>query len=277
MDERTARRYLDRIGAPTPGAPDEALLRDLHARHLATVPFENLSIHLGEPVTLDEPSLVDKIIDRRRGGFCYELNGLFAALLATLGFPVTPLAARRHTADGPSHPFDHLVLRVDLDQRYLADVGSGAHARYPLLLDHPDPQADPDGEFLLVDAPHGDVDVLRDGQPRYRVEPRARDLADFTAACWWHQTSPASHFTEGPTCSRQTATGRITLAGNRLIRTDGDTRTETDLADEDLPAAYRDLFGLDLAGRTHLLATRRYLATDNGMKIARMASDDTTA
>lgn len=247
MDERTARRYLDRLGAPAPGAPDEHLLRDLHARHLAAVPFENLSIHLGEPVRLDEPTLVDKIVDRGRGGFCYELNGLFAALLRTLGFDVTLLAARMHTAAGPSHPFDHLTLRVDLDQRHLVDVGSGAGSRYPLRLDWPEPQTDPDGEFLLVDAAHGDIDVLRDGRPRYRVEPRARDLADFTTACWWHQTSPDSHFTEGPTCSRPTPDGRITLAGNRLIHTVGDTRTETDLPDDELLAAYREHFGIVLS------------------------------
>ncbi len=246
MDERTARRYLDRLGAPAVGAPSAALLRDLHARHLDTVPFENLSIHLGEPIVLDEAALVDKIVDRGRGGFCYELNGLFAELLRVLGFEVVLLSARVHTPAGLTHPFNHLALRVDLDERYLVDVGFGAHSRYPLRLDWPEPQADPGGEFLLVDAGDGDVDVLMNGEPQYRVEARSRALADFTPNCWWQQTSPDSHFIKGPTCSRPTAEGRITLAGNRLIRTAGDTRSETELSDQDALAAYREHFGIVL-------------------------------
>ncbi|OLF10413.1 arylamine N-acetyltransferase family protein [Actinophytocola xanthii] len=279
MDERTVRRYLDRIGVRRPGAPTADLLVELQARHLETVPFENLSIHLGEPVVLTEDALVDKIVDRRRGGFCYELNGLFAALLRALGFEVTLLSALVHTPNGLTHPFDHLALRVDLEQRYLVDVGFGAHARRPLRLDWPDPQLDPEGEFLVVDAGEGEVDVLQDGTPRYRVEPRARRLADFGPTCWWQQTSPDSHFTHGPTCSLPTANGRITLAGTRLIRTVGGTRTETRLTDEDqVLAAYREHFGIVL-DRTpdYLLATRRYFATDNGTNTARISTEDSTA
>lgn len=247
MDEQTAQRYLDRIGAPAAGAPSAGLLRDLHARHLDAVPFENLSIHLGEPIVLDEAALVDKIVDRRRGGFCYELNGLFAALLRALGFEVTLLSARVHTPAGLTHPFDHLALRVDLDERYLADVGFGAHTRYPLRLDWPESQADPGGEFLVVDAEDGDVDVLLDGTPQYRVEARARSLADFGPTCWWQQTSPDSHFLRGPACSRPTPEGRVTLAGNRLIHTTGGVRTETDLPDDaEVLAAYREHFGIVL-------------------------------
>ncbi|GAB3430031.1 arylamine N-acetyltransferase family protein [Actinophytocola sediminis] len=245
MDERTVRRYLNRLGARA-AAPSADLLRDLHARHLGTVPFENLSIHLGEPISLDEDALVDKIVDRGRGGFCYELNGLFAGLLRALDFEVTTLSASMHTSAGLSRPFDHLALRVELADRYLVDVGSGAHSRFPLLLDWPAPQADPDGEFLVVDTDDGGVDVLRDGVPRYRVEPQPRTLADFEQACQWQQTSPDSHFTAGPTCSRMTTTGRITLAGNRLITTVGDTRTETELSDQDTLAAYREHFGIVL-------------------------------
>jgi N-hydroxyarylamine O-acetyltransferase len=246
MDEKTARRYLDRIGAAASGPPSAELLRDLQARHLGTVPFENLSIHLGEPIVLDEAALVDKIVDRRRGGFCYELNGLFASLLRALGFEVTLLSARMHTPHGLTHPFDHLTLRVDLTERYLVDVGAGRNARHPLRLDWPEPQADPTGEFLVVDAGDGDVDVLMDGKPQYRAEARARALADFVPTCWWQQTSPHSHFTHGPTCSRPTEDGRLTLAGNNLIRTVDGTRTETTLSDEEALAAYPEHFGFVL-------------------------------
>ncbi len=248
MDERTVRRYLDRIGAPEPGAPTADLLRELHLRHLRAVPFENLSIHLGEPIVLDEDALAGKIVDRHRGGFCYELNGLFASLLRALGFPVALLSARVFTPQGGlTHPFDHLVVRVDLDDRYLVDVGFGAHASYPLRLDWPEPQPDPGGEFLVVDGPDGDVDVLKDGTPQYRAEARPRTLADFGPTCWWQQTSPDSHFTRSLTCSRQTPEGRVTLSGNRLITTTAGERTETALdGDDAVREAYRTRFGFDL-------------------------------
>ncbi len=124
MDDTTVDRYLARIGADRPSAPTSAALRDLHRRHLETVPFENLSIHLNEPVVLTEEALTDKIVTRHRGGFCYELNGLFTALLEALGFAVKRLAASVHTDDGTLTPaFDHMALVVDLEDRYLADVG----------------------------------------------------------------------------------------------------------------------------------------------------------
>ncbi len=248
MDEQTVRRYLERIGAPAPGEPTIELLRDLHLRHLRTVPFENLSIHLGEPIVLDESALATKIIDRRRGGFCYELNGLFGQLLAALGFRVALLSARTRAADGTlTHPFDHALLRVDLDERYLVDVGFGAHSSYPLRLDWPEPQADPGGEFLIVDGPDGDVDVLVDGTPQYRAEARERELGDFGPTCWWQQTSPDSHFTRSLTCSRLTPEGRVTLSGNRLITTVAGKATETLLdSDDAVRSAYRTHFGFEL-------------------------------
>jgi N-hydroxyarylamine O-acetyltransferase len=240
--------YLARIGAARPGAADAVALRDLQLRHLSTVPFENLSIHLDEPVDLDEDALADKIVRRRRGGFCYELNGAFAALLAALGFRVSRHAARVFRPDGDlGIPFDHLALIVDLDEEWLVDVGFGRHSSYPLRLDWPDAQDDPGGKFLILDAPDSDVDVLRDGEPQYRMERRARALEEFRVGAWWNQTSPESHFTRSSTCSLPTPDGRVTISGNRLIRTVGDERTETELADDAAVLdAYRTIFGFEL-------------------------------
>ena len=94
MDETTLAAYLDRIGAGRPPVLDEAALGDLHRAHLMAVPFENLSIHLAESISLGEDGLIDKIVTRRRGGFCYELNGAFALLLQALGARVVLAAAR---------------------------------------------------------------------------------------------------------------------------------------------------------------------------------------
>jgi N-hydroxyarylamine O-acetyltransferase len=198
---------------------------------------------------LDEDDLVDKIVRRRRGGFCYELNGAFAALLTALGFLVTHHPAQVFDQDGRlSIPFDHLALVVDLaGERWVADVGFGKHSRHPLRLDRSEAQHDPDGEFRIMPAADGDVDVLRDDTPQYRVDLRRRSLDDFTVASWWHQTSPGSHFTRSLTCSLVTPEGRVTLSGNHLITTTGRARTETVLpGDEAIRNVYRTIFGFEL-------------------------------
>ncbi|MFI9503552.1 arylamine N-acetyltransferase [Nocardia sp. NPDC052566] len=249
MDHDVVHEYLRRIGAHPPVRPDADALRDLHRRHLETVPFENLSIHLGEPIVLEREPLVDKIVRRRRGGFCYELNGAFGALLEALGFRVTLLAAGVFDRNGHRRPpFDHMALRVDLERPWLADVGFGRHTRHPLLLDTTDAQHDPDGVFRIVpvDDGTGDLDVCSGDDPQYRMEARPRRLIDFTPFCWHHQTSPDSHFTQQVTCSLPTDTGRVTLSGHKLIRTEGTTRTEQTLTDPEALTAYRELFGIEL-------------------------------
>src|SRR5690242_11442785 len=146
--------YLDRLGVAWPAAPDLATLRHLQERHLAAVPFENLSIHLGEPIELTEEALFGKIVRRRRGGFCYELNGLFAALLRSLGYDAALHAAQVVRPDGTlGPPLDHAAIVVSLDEEeWLVDVGFGRFSRHPLRLSGVDAQSDPDGEFLLLDA-----------------------------------------------------------------------------------------------------------------------------
>lgn len=248
VDSSSVEAYLERIGADRPLRRDLEAVASLQERHLDAVPFENLSIHLGEPIVLEEDALVEKIVRRRRGGFCYELNGAFGALLEALGFSVTLMAARVFGDDGAlGPPYDHLVLRVDLEEAFLVDVGFGAFSRRPLRLACRDTQMDPAGEFRVVDAEHGDVDVLMNGKRTYRIELRPRALADFEATCWWQQTSPSSHFARSLTCSLPTSTGRVTLSGDRLIRTEGDSRTETRLESVgEVIDAYERRFGIRL-------------------------------
>ena len=135
MNEKELTGYLDRIDIGRPAKADTAALRALHRAHLLAVPFENLSIHLGEPISLEPAGLTGKIVTRRRGGFCYELNGAFALLLSALGFDVRLLAARVFGDDRLGPPFDHLALLVqttDGDGPWLADVGFGSHSEFPL-------------------------------------------------------------------------------------------------------------------------------------------------
>lgn len=243
-----ARRYLDRIGFEAEPEVGVETLRELHRLHQLAVPFENLDIHLGTPIVLEPEALFAKIVERRRGGFCYELNGLFGELLQALGFQASLLAASVYMGPlGLGPPLDHLALVVDLGERWIADVGFGRHSVYPLSLDSREPQDDPAGVFRVVDAGDGEVDVVQDEQPVYRLDLRPRRLADFAPTSWWQQTSVDSHFTAGPTCSLMTPDGRVTLADDRLITTEGDTRTErvVEGATERLDL-YRTTFGFTL-------------------------------
>jgi N-hydroxyarylamine O-acetyltransferase len=250
MDESHVDAYLARIGLARPPRADVEALRDLQRAHLATVPFENLAIHLGEPIELRERALLEKVVDRRRGGFCYELNGAFAALLTALGYRVTMLSARVFDGDEASHPFDHLALRVDVGEPWLVDVGFGAFSHHPLRLDAREEQRDPGGVFRVIErtGPEGyrDLDVVMDGTPQYRLDQRPCELADFVPTCWWHQTSPRSHFTRSLICSLLTESGRISLTGVRLVRTVHGEREEQVLEGAEVLRAYRTHFGITL-------------------------------
>jgi N-hydroxyarylamine O-acetyltransferase len=250
MDQQLLGAYLRRMDVSRPAVLDAAALRALHRAHLRTVPFENLDIHLGRPISLAEEDLLAKVVTARRGGFCYELNGAFALLLEALGAEVDRVAAKVYRPDRLGPLFDHLALIVrppDGSGPWLADVGFGSHSTYPLRYDSREDQDDPGGRFVMADFPDGDVQVVKDGKPEYRIEQRERMLADFVPTCWWQQTSPDSHFTHGTICSRLTEDGRISLSGHTLIRTSGGTRTEQELgADGEVLAAYRDHFGIVL-------------------------------
>jgi N-hydroxyarylamine O-acetyltransferase len=250
MNDELVAGYLDRIGLPRPATLDADALRHLHQSHQRTVPFENLSIHLGETISLRDDDLLAKVVTRHRGGFCYELNGAFALLLAELGAEVIRVSARVYGAETLTVPFDHMALVVRLPDGtgpWLADVGFGAHSDYPLLLDSRAEQEDPAGRFRLADAPDGDIDVFKDGKPQYRLERRERAEEDFGPTCWYQQTAPESHFRQGTICSLLTADGRITIRGHTLITTKEGDKTEQELpSDEALLAAYRDLFGITL-------------------------------
>src|SRR5581483_1774514 len=143
--------YLKRINYHGSLEPTLQTLQALHEAHLLAVPFENLDIHLGRKILLDEASLWTKIVEQRRGGFCYELNGMFAWLLRALGFRVSMLSAdvARDTGEfGPE--FDHLTLLVHLEEDWLADVGFGNSFRQPLQMQDLLMQAQSRGIYRLV-------------------------------------------------------------------------------------------------------------------------------
>ena len=230
--------YLARIGYDGPLAPTAPVLRELHRRHLFSVPFENLDIHIGRPIVVDENAFVRKIVGERRGGFCYELNGAFAALLRAIGFDVELLSAGVANDAGAFGPeYDHLALRVTIDgERWLADVGFGDNFLEPLRYDDRDVQQDPVGDFRLEDRDGAVVlQRLADGawKDEYRFLPVARELAEFAGMCHWQQTAAESPFTKRRICSVATPNGRVSLANLKLIVTENGVRTESEVASEE--------------------------------------------
>lgn len=245
-----AEPYLARIGYSGSREPTKETLRQLHRRHLLSVPFENLDIHLGHPIELSVSAFYDKIVGRRRGGFCYELNGLFGWLLEQLGFPVFFLSARVFSGTTPGPEFDHSVLLIDMKERLLADVGFGDLFLEPLLLDSGEEQTEPGGSYRFTGSAPERVLQRRTGsnwKSQYRFSLVPRSLSDFTAMCRHHQTSAASHFTQNSICTLATANGRITLENDQLITTEGKRRVKRKIKSEE---AYRSLlksrFGVSL-------------------------------
>jgi len=252
--------YLHRINYRGSLAPTAQTLRDLQLAHLLAVPFENLSIHSAESIILNDDALFEKIVRRRRGGFCYELNGLFAALLRELGFEVTMLSAGVANAEGIFGPdFAHMSLLVvvhdsDPAKRWLADVGFGDSFLEPLELDSRVEQTQGERAYRIVaDQAHlilmqRESDGEWKGQYRFTLE--AYGYADYAEMCRYHQTSPLSHFTRARVCTRATPEGRVTLSEMRLITTiHGQERTERLLkSDAEYTSVLKEHFGITMNG-----------------------------
>ncbi|HXE90366.1 MAG TPA: arylamine N-acetyltransferase [Terriglobales bacterium] len=252
--------YLARIRYEGSREPTAETLRALQVAHLIAVPFENLDIPLGRPLHLGTEALFDKIVRRRRGGFCFELNGLFAALLGELGFHVDLLGARVAREDGQyGIPSGHMTLRVyapGSPVAWLADVGFGDSFREPLRLESPAEQADTsiaDGRRFRI-SPLGDEMLYEmresDGPwlPRYCFPLEPRPMEHFSGPCDYMRTSPDSPFTRRRICSRATPDGRVTLSDLKLIVTSKGRRTETPIREEDYPVLLREHFGMELSG-----------------------------
>jgi N-hydroxyarylamine O-acetyltransferase len=247
--------YLQRINYTGPLASNAETLRLLQVAHLRSVPFENLSIHSGEPIVLDDGALFEKIVRRRRGGFCYELNGLFAGLLRALGFDVKMLSARVANADGIFGPdFAHMVLLVTLAERWLVDVGFGDSFLEPLKLDEESEQIQGHRAYRIVRESECLTLTQRlndDGwKQQYRFTLRPYQYSDYEEMCRYHQTSPQSHFTQARICSRATPEGRISLSDLRLITTtaDGQRQERVLTNQEEYATILRDHFGVVMTG-----------------------------
>jgi len=248
--------YLARINFTKPIRVDSETLRELQLAHLKTVPFENLDIGLGRRIKLDLPSLWDKIIVNKRGGFCYELNGLFAWLLNELGFGVTFLNAVMYYEEDDiySIEFDHLALLVQTkeDQKeWLVDVGFGDTFTMPLEIHHENEQKQGPRSYWVKPFKRGrmvwqkNYDGKMESQYLFDIMPH-QFPDEYLDACLYHQTSPNSIFTKNRIVSRLTENGRVTLEKNSLIITTNGRRTITDVTDIQWGHLLREYFGFTL-------------------------------
>ncbi len=231
--------YLRRIGIEENEIePTLENLKKLQRQHLLKVPFENLDIHWKRPILLDAGKFFQKIIGEKRGGFCYELNGLFNELLKEIGYQTKIISARVFNGEDFGAEYDHLAILTQIGgEEFLADVGFGDFTAEPLQFVLDEEQEDANGIFKIRkrDEEYFEV-VKKEGETwssEYIFKNLSRDLSEFAGMCGFHQTSPESHFTRGKVCSLMTQTGRKTLTDKKFIETAGGEKRETEINSED--------------------------------------------
>lgn len=246
------RAYIERIGYDGPLDGSAAALAGLQEAHLHAVPYENLDILRRIPLSLEIPDLLDKIVARRRGGYCFELNALFGWLLRELGYPVTDYFARfwRDEPDLPPKRRHHVLGVAAEGDRWLCDVGVGGIVpRRPVRIAERVEQQQGDEWYRLEhDADFGWMLCERKGEQWSRLysfteEPQL--AKDYIMASYWCENAPDSIFTRNAMLAVRTATGRNTVAGKefRIFSPDG-VRTFVPESEEEYRGALKQYFGI---------------------------------
>jgi N-hydroxyarylamine O-acetyltransferase len=244
--------YLARIGYDGPRAPTLETLRAIQLLHPQAIAFENLNPLLALPVKLDVESLQQKLVRSRRGGYCFEHNGLLFQVLRALGYRVSGLAGRVvwNNPTDTIPPRSHMILRVELDEGiYLADVGFGSSPTAPLRLAPDVAQETPHESFRLVK--NDGVYTLQcnlKGQwtSFYMFDLQEQAPVDYQVANHYVSTWPTSHFVTSLIAARATADGRYGLRNNRLSihRMNGESEQRVLTSAAEISAALKDLFGV---------------------------------
>jgi N-hydroxyarylamine O-acetyltransferase len=261
--------YFERIGYDGERTPTLATLQAIHLRHASTIPFENLTPFLRQPVRLDLASLQHKLVQSGRGGYCFEQNLLLHAVLRALGFQVTGLAARVrwNVPDEVVTARGHMLLRVELDgQIYLADVGFGGltlTAPLALVLDRV--QSTPHEPFRIISDGDGYLMQARLGQEwksLYRFDLQQQFLPDYEVSNWYLSNHPGSHFVTGLMAARPERDCRYALRNTQLtihhLHGDSERRVLTTVAE--IRAVLEEAFHITLPATPELdLALQRLI------------------
>lgn len=215
--------YLIRMAYEGELGLDLPSLVQLHRSHVLSIPFEDLDIHLKRTIDLDLNAIFQKVVNNNRGGFCYELNYLFYALLSELGFDCKMVSARIYNEAGELGPeFDHMSIIVRLQEEYLLDVGYGDLFIEPLPIKDNITCQDWFKTYRIqkLDAENYLLSESRDGREfknRYQFSTMARRIEEFYDQCQFKQYDPASYFVQHKICTLPTTTGRKTILDNRYI------------------------------------------------------------
>lgn len=256
-DNFDLQRYFDRIGYAGEARPDLATVAAVLRRQLHSVPFENLDVRAGKPISLVPEDIVDKLVHRRRGGYCYEINGLFAMALEALGVPYRFVGCRPMTYHS-RRPRTHMAILAMLDgEEWLCDAGFGSYGmRAPMRLAGTGEVRQDDDAFELLRQDNGEFRDNDEYLFRTRIDGKwtnqySFDLAhhewvDFLPANWFNSTHPETLFTTHLIVMRQTPEGRVILFDDRLKTVAHDLTTARVIAPDERDAVLRDLFGLDL-------------------------------
>lgn len=230
--------YLERIGYTGPVQATSAVLADLHLGHVTSIPFENLDILLGRPIRLDLESLQEKLVRGGRGGYCFEHNSLFAAVLEAIGFGVTRLAARVRFGAREVTARTHMVLRVEADRReWLADVGFGGGSILHPVPFEPGPIVEQFGwSFRLVDDGARVLEALRpDGWVDFYAFTFEQQFPiDYEVANHYTSTHPSSGFTRTLTAQLSGTERSLILRDRTLVEETPSRQTSSEVAEEDL-------------------------------------------
>lgn len=246
-------KYLDRIGYKGELSISVEALKKLQQKHLFAIPFENLDIHYGNKIELDTEKLYNKIVTHNRGGFCYELNGLFCELLRSIGFKAQLVSARVHEQEGSYSPeFDHLAIIVRVDETdYLVDVGFGEFIFGPLKMEAGIEQHDLRETYRIDSYNHTYQRVTKkesgEWVPEYIFDPQQRELVEFEPRCNFHQTDSNSHFQQKKVCSLPIEGGRKTISSDKVkIKRYGQTKERKLENEKEFLAALREHFQIEL-------------------------------
>jgi N-hydroxyarylamine O-acetyltransferase len=248
MNESELARYLERIGHGWHVRPKLPTLRSLHRAHVTAIPFENLDVQLGEVPSLEPEAIFAKLVERRRGGWCYEMNGLFGAALQAIGFEVTRVSCGVMRQDGGEERMGtHLALLVECDGQWLCDVGFGGSLLEPLRLAAGERQ---DAIYAIS------LGQTEDGHWRYTETAEAPFSYDFRVAPadeWllaakrdWQATDPASNFMLNLVAHRRLTDRHLILRGRVLTERGPDgTRTHTIADGDEFVTTLVERFGID--------------------------------
>ncbi|HUB77530.1 MAG TPA: arylamine N-acetyltransferase [Bryobacteraceae bacterium] len=229
--------YLARVGFAGEPRPSAECLRELHLAHATHVPFENIEVLMGRPMPLDLPSLWKKLVVDRRGGYCFEQNSLFAAVLEEIGFKVRRLAARVRMGAVGVRPRSHMLLQVEADGRpWLCDVGFGGEALLVPIAWLPGKTAqqfawkyqlleEAAGFALEMWRPEGWVDL-------YAFNLEEQHAVDYEVANFYTACHPDSFFRKQLMVHMPGPEVRVTLFGRKLIERRPEGVTESMLADD---------------------------------------------